>query len=122
MTQPVVLIADDEADAADLLGVLLGLHFPRAAVRIAHGGQAGLDLAMRERPDAAVLDLEMPGLDGEALAFALRAAYPDAVPLLIALSGNVVRLAQIQGNGAFDHHFGKPADVDGLVALLKALS
>lgn len=58
MTQSVVLIADDEADAADLLGVLLGLHFPRAAVRIAHGGQAGLDLAMRERPDAAVLDLE----------------------------------------------------------------
>ncbi|WP_354328571.1 response regulator [Variovorax paradoxus] len=121
MTQPVILIADDEAEAADLLGLLLGLHLPQAAVRVAHGGQAGLDLAIRERPDAAVLDLEMPGLDGEALAFALRAAYPDAAPLLIALSGNVVRLAQIQGNGAFDHHFGKPADVDGLVGLLKVL-
>lgn len=45
-----------------------------------------------------------------------------AQPILIALSGNVVRLAQIRGNGAFDHHFGKPADVDGLVGLLKALS
>ena len=121
MTHLVVLVADDEADAADLLGLLLGLHLPQAAVRVAHGGQAGLDLAIRERPDAAILDLEMPGLDGEALAFALRAAYPDAAPLLIALSGNVVRLAQIRGNGAFDHHFGKPADVNSLVGLLKAL-
>jgi CheY-like chemotaxis protein len=79
MTQPVILIADDEADAADLLGLLLGLHLPQAAVRVAHGGQTGLELAIRERPDAAVLDLEMPGLDGEALAFALRPAYPDRV-------------------------------------------
>jgi CheY-like chemotaxis protein len=122
MTHLMILVADDEAESADLLGLLLGLHLPRATVRVAHGGQAGLDQAMRERPDAAILDLEMPGLDGEALAFALRAAYPDAAPLLIALSGNVVRLAQIQGNGAFDHHFGKPADLDGLVGLLKALS
>jgi CheY-like chemotaxis protein len=120
MTRSVILIADDDAEAADLLGMLLGFHLPQAAVHVTHGGQAGLELALRERPDAAILDLEMPGMDGEALAFALRKAYPDAAPLMIALSGNVVRLAQIQGNGAFDHHFGKPTDVNGIVSLLKA--
>lgn len=99
--------------------MVLGIHFPQATVRVAYGGQAALDLASRQRPDAAVLDLEMPGLDGEKLARALRALFPDAAPFLIALSGNLVRLAAIRGTGAFDHELSKPADMDRLVSLLK---
>lgn len=120
MSNPVVLVVDDERDAADLLGLVLGMHLPQATVRVAYGGQAALDLARRQRPDAAVVDLEMPGLDGEQLALALRASFPDVAPLLIALSGNVMRLAGIQGNGAFDHRLSKPANVDALVRILAA--
>jgi CheY-like chemotaxis protein len=119
MTPPLVLVADDDADSADLLGRLLELRLPGATVRVAHGGPAALDLALKERPDVAILDLEMPGLKGDALAFALRSAYADGAPLLIVVSGNLARLAEIRPGGAFDHHFGKPADVDGIVGLLR---
>jgi CheY-like chemotaxis protein len=115
---PVILVVDDETDSADLLGMILGMHLPQAVVRVAYGGQAALDAATQQRPDAAVLDLEMPGLDGEKLAMALKTSFPDATPLLIALSGNVSRIAAIRGKGLFDHHMSKPADIGGLVRLL----
>lgn len=60
----------------------------------------------------------MPAMQGDKLAFALRGSFPDNPPLLIALSGSVVRLAELQDNGAFDHHFIKPVDVDGLLHVL----
>ena len=115
---PVILVVDDETDSADLLGMVLSMHLPGAVVRVAYGGQAALAAAQQHRPDVAVLDLEMPELDGEKLAVALKTSFPEATPLLIALSGNVSRLAAIQGNGTFDHHMSKPADVGGLVRLL----
>ena len=117
--QPVILVADDESDSADLLGMLLEIHFPDATVCVAHGGQLALDQAHLQAPQVAVLDLEMPGLDGESLALALRASFSSDPPFLVALSGNVGRLAAISHNGAFDHHMSKPANVDGLVRLLK---
>lgn len=117
-----ILVVDDEATAADLLGMVLGMHFPQAKVCVAHDGHAALDLASRQRPDVAILDLEMPGIDGETLALTLRASFPHSAPLLIALSGNVARLAASRGNGAFDHRLSKPAELDVLVPLLtKAL-
>ena len=119
MSSPVIFVVDDERDAADLLGLILGMQFPQAIVRVASGGQAALDLSRHQRPDAAVVDLGMPGLDGEQLALALRAAFPDAAPLLIALSGNPVQLAGIRGNVAFDHRLSKPTDVEALVRILE---
>jgi CheY-like chemotaxis protein len=72
---------------------VLCMHFPDAAVVVAHGGPAALELASKQRPDVAVLDLEMPVVDGEKVALALRKAFVDAPPLLLALSGNVAMLA-----------------------------
>jgi CheY-like chemotaxis protein len=116
-----VLVVDDETDSADLLGMILEMQLPDATVHIAHGGQAALKLARQARPDAAVIDLEMPELDGEQLAAALRAQLTAGAPLLIALSGNVGRLAAISEKGIFDHHMSKPADIDGLVRILQKI-
>jgi CheY-like chemotaxis protein len=99
---PVILVVDDETDSADLLGTILEMFLPQAVVQVVYGGHAALEAAQQRRPDAAVLDLEMPELDGEKLAMALRTSFPDAAPLLIALSGNVSRLATVRGTGAFD--------------------
>lgn len=118
MTKPAILIVDDERDSADILGMLLEMHFPEATVVVAYGGQAAVDQVTSHRPVAAVLDLEMPGMNGEALAQALRRMFLERPPLLIALSGNVLRLSQIQGNGVFDHHLSKPVDTDAVVRLL----
>ncbi|GHC98338.1 response regulator [Pseudorhodoferax aquiterrae] len=119
MSKPIILIVDDEHDSADLLGMLLEMHFPDAGFFVAYGGREALDHATSQRPVAAVLDLEMPGMNGESLAHALRQKFVDRPPLLIALSGNVLLLSQIRANGAFDHHLSKPADTDALVHLLR---
>jgi CheY-like chemotaxis protein len=71
---PVILVVDDETDSADLLEMILKMRLPEAIVQVAYGGRSGLEVAKQRRPDAAVLDLEMPELDGEKLAMALRTA------------------------------------------------
>lgn len=114
----VILVVDDETDTADLLGMILGMRLPGADVRVAYGGQAALELVRHAPPRAAVLDLEMPDVDGEAVALALRKAAADTPPLLIALSGNIRRLAALPQEGPFDHHMSKPVDVEALVRLL----
>lgn len=69
--RPLVLAVDDSATAREALGEAL-----RAAgyeVSLAAGGEEGLRLAADLRPDALVLDQQMPGLDGMELLRRLRA-------------------------------------------------
>lgn len=98
--------------------MLMEMLFPGPVVTVVYGGQEALERAAKQRPAIALLDMEMPGMDGEALAHALRALFPDPAPLLIAISGNVVRLAQADGNGIFDHCMTKPVDVDALARIV----
>jgi DNA-binding response OmpR family regulator len=112
-----VLIADDNRDAADSLGMLLGL--AGHEVRIAHSGQTALSLAQVFRPDTALLDIGMPDLSGYEVARQLRREPWGAGIRLIALTGwgqtDDRRRAHEAG---FDHHLTKPIDPDALAALI----
>ncbi|MGJ7565452.1 response regulator [Variovorax sp. GB1R11] len=116
----VILVVDDEPTSADLLGMILEMHYPEATICVAHSAKAALALARRQRPHVAISDLEMPVMDGEAFALALRASFPSESPLLIALSGNVLRLAAMRGTSTFDHHLTKPVDMLHLARLLES--
>jgi PAS domain S-box-containing protein len=64
---PSVLIADDDGDVRRILGEALTA--AGCEVRAAASGGEALDLARRTRPDVALVDLLMPGMDGvEAIA------------------------------------------------------
>src|SRR5262249_61835465 len=65
-----VLVVDDSADAARSLSMLLRLW--KQDVRAAHDGTSGLALAEEFRPEVAILDIGMPGMDGHELARRLR--------------------------------------------------
>jgi DNA-binding response OmpR family regulator len=69
--QPVVLAADDDEDILEL--VAFRLERSGYTVLRAHDGEEALELARRERPDLAVLDVMMPKLDGFELTKRLRA-------------------------------------------------
>ena len=58
----VVLIVDDTADTRELYS----LYFRSRGFKVltAHDGLAGVDAALRHDPDAIIMDLSMPGLDG----------------------------------------------------------
>lgn len=57
-----VLVVDDNDDAADMLAVMLG--YWGHEVRAIYDGAAALELAEAFQPDAVLLDLGLPGLDG----------------------------------------------------------
>jgi CheY-like chemotaxis protein len=111
-----VVVCDDNVDAANLLAELLRLH--GHAARVAYSGGAAVALAAARMPDAAVLDIGLPDMDGCEVARRIR-ALPGAQPTLIALTGWGQDSDRTRAHDAgFDHHLTKPAEVDALLALL----
>ncbi|GAA0475382.1 hypothetical protein Ade02nite_41480 [Paractinoplanes deccanensis] len=79
---PVVLVADDDEDVRDLMTFKL----ERAGFRViaADNGATALDLVRSSRPDAVILDIDMPGLDGLTVCHQLRAsAATTGIPVLM---------------------------------------
>jgi two-component system phosphate regulon response regulator PhoB len=79
---PTVLLVDDEPDVVDLVR----LHLRRAGMEIvcAADGDAALHTARTQRPDAIVLDVMMPGLDGLAVCARLRSdPATAAIPIVM---------------------------------------
>lgn len=105
-----VLIVDDNRDAAESLGMLLE-HFG-VEVLVAHDGPAALEMMESSIPDAVLLDIGMPGMDGYAVARRIRAQPRLGGVLLVALSGwggdEDRRRSRESG---FDHHLVKPVDI-----------
>lgn len=120
MTNPLeVLILDDEHEAADLMAEILAVYFPDAKFQVAYTGEDAVRMSADRQPGIAIMDLEMPGMGGEAAAHALRSTCLDGSLLLVALSGNVLRLAALREKGPFNHLFSKPVDFAAVVDLLR---
>lgn len=114
-----VLIVDDNSDAADTLAMLLAqLGAPAFAV---HSGAAALAALDSFRPDAVLLDIGMPGMDGYQLARSIRAHPRHHHTLLIALTGWGQEQDQERSRAAgFDYHLIKPPDLERLRELLES--
>jgi CheY-like chemotaxis protein len=112
-----VLIADDNRDSAESLGMLLEMSGHE--VQLAHDGTQALAMAAEKRPDVALLDIGMPGMDGYEVAMNIRKAPWGPNITLIAITGwgqeDNKRLAR---NAGFDHHLTKPMDSSVLEAIL----
>ncbi len=104
-----VLVADDNRDAADTLALLLEMSGHQVCV--AYDGLQALATAREMRPEVALLDIGMPGMDGHAVARAVRAEPWGAAVLLVAVTGwgqeEDRRRAREAG---FDHHVTKPVE------------
>ena len=115
-----VLVVDDNQDAADMLANLLRLL--QADVRVVYDGQSALDLMDVFRPEAIVLDLGMPGMDGYEVARRVRAQPAGARLALIALSGwGQERDRERTAEVGFDVHLVKPVDLDRILTVLREL-
>ena len=116
-----VLVADDNRDSAESLGMLLELCGHE--VFLAHTGVDALSVAADRKPDAALLDIGMPGMNGYEVAAHVRREPWGKSMTLIAITGwgqeDNKRMAREAG---FDHHLTKPMDTAVLEKLLSDIA
>jgi PAS domain S-box-containing protein len=112
-----VLIADDNQDAADSISMLLQM--AGHEVTVAYDGQQALESIETLRPEIALLDIGMPGLDGFEVARRVRLDIRIRNTLLIAVTGWGQASDKARALAAgFDLHFTKPVEPTALIDLL----
>jgi two-component system response regulator DesR len=95
-----VLIAEDQAMVRGALASLLSLEDDIEVVAQVDRGDAVLGSARSHRPDVALLDIEMPGLDGISAAAELTRALPGTRVLILTTFGRPGYLRRALDNGA----------------------
>ena len=115
-----ILVVDDHRDSARVSKILLGLLGHEAVV--AYDGMSAVEIARVRPPEAVLLDVRMPGIDGYETCRRMRALPALRMVPIIALTGatqsDVNQRAQEAG---FDLVLGKPVQMQGLQQTLEAL-
>ncbi|CAB3776236.1 response regulator [Paraburkholderia fynbosensis] len=112
-----LLIADDDADLLAAYALYFSAH--GFDIRTARNGLDALAEYCAWHPQAALLDVEMPRLDGRAVARRIRYVADTPAPTLVAVSG----LEQTEEKNeslrsGFNHHFVKPVPMHVILAAL----
>lgn len=118
-----IVVADDDRDTADTLAALL--RHEGHVVHTAYSGNEVLPVIRTARPDAVILDINLPKLSGYALAQATRHSFSDMRrPLLIAISGVWTETPDrlLGRQVGFDHYLPKPAEANDLLRLLDTIA
>uniref|UniRef100_UPI0028D1509E ATP-binding response regulator n=1 Tax=Massilia timonae TaxID=47229 RepID=UPI0028D1509E len=114
-----VLVVDDNVDAAQVLAMYVGAAGHEVAVE--HDPFAALARAGTFAPDACLLDIGLPGMDGHELARRLRALPATFGALLVAVTGyGQAQDREASRSAGFDHHLVKPVDMGELERILAA--
>jgi two-component system response regulator DesR len=88
MTRPIrVLLAEDQTMIRGAMAALLAMEADLEIVAQAATGDQAVADAVRTSPDVAVMDIEMPGLDGLSAAATLRTAVPTCRVLIVTTFG-----------------------------------
>jgi len=104
-----ILLADDNVDFSSSLATLL--RSLGHELLVAEDGLRALEAAPSFQPDFAFLDIGLPGLNGYALARALRANPATSDTVLVAITGwGQERDRQLAMEAGFDHHLVKPVE------------
>ncbi|QJY45103.1 response regulator transcription factor [Pseudonocardia broussonetiae] len=113
-----ILVVDDDRAVRDSLRRSLAFHGYQ--VDVAVDGQAALDAVEAQRPDAMVLDVMMPRLDGLEVCRRLRGAG-DALPILVLTARDAVSERVSGLDAGADDYLPKPFALEELLARLRAL-
>jgi DNA-binding NtrC family response regulator len=111
-----VLVAEDERAARVSLTALL----EAAGLRVipAEDGRTALSLLLHEEPDAALLDIRMPGIDGLEVLRKAREGGSDTAVIIMTAHGDSTAAIDAMKLGAFDY-VAKPIDFDTLLPQLR---
>ena len=113
-----VLVVDDEVNIAELIA--MALRYEGWQVQMAHSGTSAVDAAKELGPDAVVLDMMLPDIDGLEVLRRMRTSSPE-VPVVFLTARDAVedRVAGLTAGG--DDYVTKPFSLEELVARLRGL-
>jgi len=115
--KPTILIAEDSLDSREMMQLILETKGYR--VLAAADGEGALEMASRNRPDAILLDLQLPRLDGLTVARNLRLKPIFAkLPIIIVSGHDPHRYREEAINAGCDEYLLKPINFDELQVVL----
>lgn len=116
-----VMVVDDNTDAAELLAMVLETFGHKVVVE--QNPWRAIERARAERPDAFLLDIGLPDMDGNELARRLRAQPECSKAIFIAITGYGQEQDRINASSAgFDYHFVKPVSTAEIAPVLSSIS
>jgi PAS domain S-box-containing protein len=107
-----ILVVDDNNDAAVMLATLLSME--GHSIRVAHDGEAALDLAEEFQPEICLCDIGLPGMNGYELASRLRSLFPQALLISVSGWGREEDRRRSQESG-FNYHLVKPVNFEDII-------
>jgi len=115
-----VLVVDDNRDAAETLGEMLAISGFSSTVECS--GEAAVQAVERDQPDAVLLDIGLPDIDGYEVCQRIRGSGISKQPIVIALTGWGQDKDRDRATAAgFNGHLTKPAEPGRIIALLTEL-
>jgi signal transduction histidine kinase/DNA-binding response OmpR family regulator len=115
-----VLVVDDNRDVADSTASVMRMN--GCDVHVAYDGKAALESVQRLRPDAVLLDIGLPTLDGYLVAEHIRALPENGRTMIVAVSGYGQEQDRLRSKSVgFDYHVVKPIDPTVLAGLVGSL-
>jgi CheY-like chemotaxis protein len=115
-----ILVAEDDADIRLMMSTLLGMKGYRVVE--ASDGQQALEVAQRERPDVVLMDLQLPRLNGFAVARFIRQS--DALrhmPIVVVSAHDPAKHRNLALAAGCNAYVQKPIDFDRLNELIVSL-
>ena len=116
MSKPRILVIDDEAAIRDSLKMILEYEDYQFVGAVS--GQDGLATVQRERPDAVLLDIKMPGMDGMEVLRKLHALDETLPVIMISGHGATATAVEAIKSGAVDF-FDKPLSTERVIVTLR---
>jgi nitrogen regulation protein NR(I) len=111
-----VLIVDDEANVLIAFEKLLSV--AGHSVLVSRSAERALEIVGREHPDAVVLDVRMPGMNGLDALTALKREYPRLPVIVMTGQGTMETAIEATKRGAFDYQL-KPFDPAAMLELIE---
>jgi CheY-like chemotaxis protein len=116
-----VLLIEDSTDLRELMKDLLEIWGHE--VVCAADGASGVELAVTQAPEVALVDIGLPGIDGYEVARRLRNDSVGRRIKLIAITGYASAEQRNRAlQSGFDHHLAKPVDATRLAEILRDVS